>query len=112
LNPPKVVVDATTEFMDSRDRVARWLADCCLVPKPGSTAAQELEAETMDLFKSWQRWAERTGERAGTMVAFVEALKAAGRFRHSPNKSGVKARFHGLCLTAEEVKANQRVEGI
>jgi putative DNA primase/helicase len=112
LKRPRVVVDATAEFMDSRDRISRWLADCCLVPKPGSAAAKGVEAEVMDLFKSWQRWSERTGERPGTMVAFVEALKATGKFGHSPNKSGVKARFHGLCLTKEEVKANQRVEGV
>jgi P4 family phage/plasmid primase-like protien len=111
LAPPQSVIDATDEFMDSQDRIARWLGDCCDVAMPGSKAAKDISAETMELFKSWQRWTIRTGEKPGTMVAFVEALKATGKFKHSTNKGRTKAKFSGLCLKKEETEENQRDVG-
>jgi putative DNA primase/helicase len=95
LSPPKAVTEATQEFMDAQDRTARWKEEC--------TEAVKGTTEVMLLYASWSVWAERNGEKTGSLVAFVEALKAAG-VRHSPNKGRMKAHFHDIQLAKEAKK--------
>lgn len=107
LNPPPAVTEATEEYLATQDRTARWVEECT-EKAPGTTTV-------LNLYASWTRWAGRSGEKPGSLVAFVEAVKAhPGKFLHSPNKGRTKAQFHGIRLTAEareEIEEYQRGRG-
>jgi phage/plasmid-associated DNA primase len=116
LRPPAAVTAATEDYFRAQDRITRFVEECCVVVgKRGTTAAETTETEVMSLYAAWTIWAEKNGERPGSLVVFVEALKATGRFRHSPNEGRTRAEFHGIELSAEakrEVEENERRRGV
>jgi putative DNA primase/helicase len=71
LAPPAAVRDATDAYLAAEDAVANWLLECC---EKSSVAQTELR----DLYASWSKWCERTGEHAGTQKSFSQALEDQG----------------------------------
>ena len=78
LAPPEAVQKATEEYLDQEDAFAQWFEECC----EKSTMSHET---TADLFNSWKRWAERTGEDQGSQKRFSQNMLDRG-FR--PKRQG------------------------
>ena len=55
LSPPESIQAASRGYIASQDVVSEWMSECCTVGKGMSTA--------MELYRSWQKWSESTGER-------------------------------------------------
>jgi putative DNA primase/helicase len=88
LNPPSVIRDATTEYLDAEDIFQLWLDECC----EEDPDAWESSAS---LFGSWKLWAGRNGEPTRSMRRLSQALEAKG-FKKKPTN---KARgFSGMRL--------------
>lgn len=67
LQPPKVVTQATADYLASEDSISLWLQDCCATE---STAWEP----SADLWRSWKAWAEHANEEVGTRKRFGQAL--------------------------------------
>jgi P4 family phage/plasmid primase-like protien len=70
LSPPAVVVAATQEYFHDEDPVQAWIDDCCDVSAP------EVVASTLDLFHSWEQWANERGEYVGTVKRLAQIITA------------------------------------
>jgi putative DNA primase/helicase len=70
LDPPRVVTDATSAYLESEDAIAAWIEDCC-------ERADEFTTRAC-LFKSWSDWATNNGEHVGSNKRLVAALEARG----------------------------------
>ena len=69
--PPRAVLDATAAYLEAEDGLAAWIDDKC-------ERAPSAWEQSTDLFASWTGWAERAGERAGTMKRFAQMLESRG----------------------------------
>ncbi len=67
LHPPKIVTDATKEYLDAEDSVGLWLEDCCELDGTAFTSSK-------NLFNSWKLWAEESGEYVGSINKLSERL--------------------------------------
>ena len=92
LRPPAAVIDATAAYLEAEDAIAAWIDDKC---------ERDLEAweQSSALFASWSQWAEKSGEQAGTMKRFAQALESRGFTRHKRNQG---QGFYGLRRNAED----------
>lgn len=66
--PPRVMA-ATDDYFEQQDTLGEWISECC------DTGGSWLRA---DLYQSFRRWAERTGEFALPQKRFVAALESRG----------------------------------
>ena len=73
LAPPKIVIDATTEYFEDQDTMGQWLED-----DTNSQAGPFAFTLSAELFTSWKAWCEKQNLKPGTEKAFVEALKDKG----------------------------------
>jgi putative DNA primase/helicase len=71
LKPPKVVTDATDDYLETEDKLGRWIAEC-LERDPNGWASSSA------LFASWKSWAESNGEWVGSQTKLSINLKDAG----------------------------------
>jgi putative DNA primase/helicase len=71
LNPPKAVLDASTDYLASQNNFAAWLAEAC-VKSPNS------KTSVADLFGSWKAWCDANGEKYGSARALGDLLEEAG----------------------------------
>ena len=71
LNAPARVTEATQDYFDSEDALARWLEDRT------ERKAGFWESATT-LFSDWKEWAEASGEYVGSAKRFSENLTARG----------------------------------
>jgi P4 family phage/plasmid primase-like protien len=71
LHPPAVVTEATSDYFDSEDMTALWIADCC-------ETGRHCEGLGATLFSSWTAWAIRAGEKVGTNKGFGRTLEKHG----------------------------------
>jgi putative DNA primase/helicase len=55
LSAPKVVLDATAEYLAGEDNVLAWIEECC-------EQDQRAWEPRPKLYQSWITWCERTGE--------------------------------------------------
>jgi putative DNA primase/helicase len=78
---PQVVLDVTSEYFEEQDLIRHWLNECC------ETGKVTLSDTSSNLFKSWGKWAIANGEKPGTSVRFVEALKKQGFAQYRSNKA-------------------------
>lgn len=92
LAPPEVVREATEDYLDAEDTLGLWLdeATTCEPPAFECTAA---------LHRSYQRWAERAGERFMGTKRFSQALEERGLLRH---RTGSAKGFRGRRLKPME----------
>lgn len=89
---PDAVMEATTEYRESQDATAGFVAECCHV-SPG------LHVKVGPLYKVYRNWCERSGETAMSSVAFGLALEEKG-FASKKGTGGVRERS-GLNLRLE-----------
>ena len=71
LNPPQAVTEATAAYLEAEDAIAAWIDDRC---ERGTNAWEQSTA----LYTSWAQWAERAGERSGSMKGFTQTLESRG----------------------------------
>lgn len=86
---PKVVSDATRDYLASEDSIARWMEDRIIVEKDGWESAT-------DLFVDWRQWREANGEYVGSQKMFSESLGT--REGISPKRTGSARGFQGIAL--------------
>jgi putative DNA primase/helicase len=67
LSPPKAVIDATNQYLESEDAVAAWMTDKC-------ETGTDKRASSALLFASFREWAEQNGEFPGTQRALINRL--------------------------------------
>lgn len=96
LNPPREVLDASADYMESEDRLGLWLKERCEV-------APRYEEGSTKLWNDWKEWSFGRNETLGTQTAFSKTLKDRG-FRS--RSSHIKI-FEGLRL----VNYSSGVEG-
>jgi putative DNA primase/helicase len=93
LNPPRVVLDATAEYLAGEDALGCWLDDRCVSGSGDWTSFRAL-------FADWQQWCEQTGERAGSEKRFTQALQARGFESDRTGGAGTRG-FAGISLRAD-----------
>lgn len=93
LDPPEVVLEATDEYLDAEDAIAVWIDECC----ERDPNAWE---QSTDLYRSWKRWAEASGEFVGSKKRFSRELQKHG-FERMRKRDG--RGYVGLKLDGAEV---------
>jgi putative DNA primase/helicase len=91
LRPPAAVRDATDSYLAAEDATTAWLDEECVVDA-------KAWCKTTDLFDSWKRWSERTGERFVKRKQFMAQLEGKN-FRQARHSSGDRG-FAGVALKA------------
>jgi len=99
LKPPDSVTKATEKYFEEEDSLLAWVADCCVEGKTHT----ELFAV---LYQSWQEWASKHGEDAGSSKSFSQALESHGFDRFSTGHSKTVA-FKGLWIRPPEEKGKK-----
>ena len=89
LAAPKIVTDATADYLAEEDAVSSWIEERC------ERDPQAWE-KTTDLFQSWRFWAERSGEFVGSSKALHQKLKDRG---FEPKRTKTAKGFKGLNST-------------
>ncbi len=92
LAAPKVVTDATADYLAEEDAVSSWIEERC------ERDPQAWE-KTTDLFQSWRFWAERSGEFVGSSKALHQKLKDRG---FEPKRTKTAKGFKGLRLNTPD----------
>jgi putative DNA primase/helicase len=87
---PEEVRQATRAYRAEMDVLAAFLADCCVRGENETAFAGEL-------WGSWKRWCEETGEQFGTQKRFGGRLAERGFLNHRDSKTGRKV-WAGLSL--------------
>jgi putative DNA primase/helicase len=95
LAPPACVTTATEAYLEAEDSVNQWLAEHCTTGDPA-----RYKADNAELFTSWQKWCERSGEIPGHRKALFDKLDHRGfnRIRGHAGKRG----FSGLSVNQED----------
>ncbi len=92
LAPPETVTEATAQYRQDEDALARFLDQRC------HTLAM-LKVASTRLYTEWSSWCTTEGVPPGTQTAFSRALGDRG---FESNKSGGRMVFHGIGLRATE----------
>jgi putative DNA primase/helicase len=92
LQPPQIVVDATSDYLKSEDKLGRWIDECCERKDGWWTSSS-------DLFHSWKSWAEENNQYIGSHMKFSTDLQEAG-FEKEDRRSANG--FMGLKLLPRE----------
>jgi putative DNA primase/helicase len=71
LSPPPIVTEATAAYLEGEDAISAWVDECCQ-RDPTSFAT------STHLFVSWNAWATKNGEYAGTTKKLVSTLESKG----------------------------------
>jgi putative DNA primase/helicase len=79
LKPPLKVIAATDEYRNEMDVVAHFLAECC------TTGG---ESDNSELYRAYEAWCRRNGERPRTHRWVSRALKDKGYQQHTPSGKG------------------------
>lgn len=93
LKPPAAVRDATAEYLDAEDAIARWVEECCVTDLGSWTPVRAL-------FANWQTWCQRAGEREGSQKRFTQQLEAHGYER---SRTGSARGFRGIATRRQSV---------
>ncbi|MHB2025092.1 MAG: phage/plasmid primase, P4 family [Elusimicrobiota bacterium] len=94
LQPPPAVVDATEQYFEAEDILARWIEDLCAVNANAVCSTEEL-------YQSWKAWAEKAGEYVTPLKKFAEDLAQRGFQRRN---DGRRRGFRGIALRAAETQ--------
>ena len=71
LSPPRVVLDATDQYLKDEDTLGQWIDERCAVDPAYS-------ALSSDLYHDWKQWTEARGERPGSQKRFSQAFGDCG----------------------------------
>jgi putative DNA primase/helicase len=89
LKAPKVVTDATEEYLSGEDNLAIWINDRCV------TGSKIYECESSKLFKDYCAWMLTSGEKPASQKSFTQAMEAKGFYRKPKARH---ATFEGIRL--------------
>ena len=107
LHAPKAVSDATADYLDAEDALARWIEDCT------EAKAGAWESATT-LFSDWKAWAESSREYAGSQKSFSENLAARGvaqvRTKAARGFGGIRLRAGVATDGGRSVPSNKLLE--
>lgn len=92
LTKPKVVLDATAEYIGGEDKIGRFLAECCDV-------SPELEQRSGQVFDAYRRWCNEGNLRAGSTNEFMREIERRG-FKREVRRANTSY-IIGLSLNAE-----------
>jgi putative DNA primase/helicase len=92
LRDPPEVLAATADYRAEQDRLADFIAECC-VEGPGQTAPAG------ELYSAYREWSERAGEKPASQKWFGQRLKERGHNNDARLPSGRKA-WRGVGLRA------------
>ncbi len=101
LAPPKAVILATQDYLESEDALGRWLEE-------RTVKGKELKQNSTDLFIDWRRWTETRSEFTGTQRRFSQNLESRGFI---PMKGRSGNYFVGLTLCPAITAATVREHG-
>ncbi|MBI4471825.1 MAG: hypothetical protein HY646_04095, partial [Acidobacteria bacterium] len=101
LNPPAIVLAATSEYLAEEDTFELWLSECCL-------RGPDYEEPVAWLYESHRQWKLGRGEQAPGQKTFSGRLKDRG-FLSGRNSSGLVRVFENIRLTDDE---REMVQGI
>jgi putative DNA primase/helicase len=90
---PAIVRDATAVYLADEDVFGRWLEESCVLEKHFFSAVNVL-------FRNWQLWCERNGERAGSQKRFSQNLESRGYTRE---RTAEARGFKGLTLKVDPI---------
>ncbi len=82
LQPPKAVLDATKEYLESEDAMGAWIRECCEIDPNAYTTSSRL-------FASWSEWANKAGEYVGSMKKFSQKLEGRPGMKKDRKEAGV-----------------------
>jgi putative DNA primase/helicase len=100
LKPPKVVVDATDEYLMSEDNMTQWFEECC-------TKTIGCFCTTTELYQSWLGWCKANEEHPGSRKGFSQHLTSKGPiFNIQKKKTMVASGFTGVELLQTPSKKN------
>jgi putative DNA primase/helicase len=102
LDPPAAVREATKEYLEAEDALSAWLDGA------GNRDPNAFELST-DLFNSWKKYAEATGEWIGSERNLVQRLESRGAtlgIRRGRNPSGRRG-FCGVRLTSSSPQSGR-----
>jgi putative DNA primase/helicase len=68
---PDVVLKATDEYFGEQDLFGQWIDDCC-------EFGNHFYGSAGELYSSWSKYAERSGERPGSIKTFSQKLTKRG----------------------------------
>jgi putative DNA primase/helicase len=91
---PKIVVDATEDYLAAEDVFGQWLEDRCTTERANAFGSSTL------LFEDWRIWAESKGEFVGKQKSFSETLAARG---FEPARTNAGRGFRGISLREDTV---------
>jgi putative DNA primase/helicase len=95
---PSVVTEATQAYFDDQDLFGQWIEECCEI------GPHEWEA-TSRLFASWKDYAERSGERPGSVKGFSAEMTKRGFIADRKRINGPSQRlFKGISLKLEHAE--------
>jgi len=98
LQIPATVKATTEDYFDEQDAIGRWLADCT----ERSTDAERV----LDLFQSWEQWANKNREYVGSVKRFTQALdsKHLDRVRRRTDGTDKASFILGIKLRPQAVE--------
>ena len=96
LAPPRVVLDATSEYLDEEDAIGRFLKEKC------DLADQSASEDVSDLYNSYKKWCEECGERAMSTKRFSQNLSDKN-LQKGHNSKTRRALFRGVRLLERPV---------
>ena len=82
LAPPKCVVEATAEYLDSEDTMATWLAECCDVDRAKADSSTTL-------YESWKAWTASANEQCDSQKAWSQKMETRG-FEKEHKRAGAR----------------------
>jgi putative DNA primase/helicase len=95
LAPPAAVRLATANYLTAEDAVSQWIGEACAK----SSVAQ---VELRELYASWTKWCERSGETPGSQKVFSQALQDRGFQKKDQIGHANRTGFLGLSLREED----------
>ena len=85
---PKIVQQATTDYFETQDLFGHWLDENCDTGPGKSEAASAL-------FDNWMKYADRRGERPGSMPSFTDNLVKRGFTKRRTSAANL---YEGIAL--------------
>jgi len=79
LKPPKIVTDATEEYMQAQDKMGRWIDECFERDEgEDKKTGKKVWTSSNEIFESWKVWAETNGEFPGSQTKLSNDLSERG----------------------------------
>ena len=88
LQPPEAVRKATDAYFQTEDTIATWMEECCDI-------GPNLAATSADIYQSYRRWCDKSGEYAVAQKQVSQALEDRGFERHRIGAKSLRG-FRGL----------------